>query len=459
MTHNLTRRGNQWWMQLTIPAPLRRHFLSSNGKPMRQIREPMGDGLTAAKLRATQRVAACNRVFARLRAGEDMTPEQVRTAIRDEFAPDPGEEFSINEKTDWSKFDPRPGAMRSLLRMAKWFEDFGAAHVHIPGEEPAPPAPSGETISQAAEAWFKELTQTKIAAPRPETMDGHKLRVRKFVEKVGDVPLTDVTRAVASDFLDGLGVSRATMNNYAQTMKAVFKSAGKRGRFSNREEDNPFYEQSVKTKGDSYVPFTVPELQTLFDKLPRDVAPKKHSPETALPWVALVALYTGARLEEICQLTTADVREEQANGATVWVIDVHNGGDNKLKNESAPRLIPVHSELVRHGFLDYVKALPAGALFPGLKRGAKGKLGEGISQRFRKKLVALGIKRDKLTFHSFRHTVAGRLDAAGVPQADAARILGHAVAGMSYGTYSQGGPGLKRVAAVVEQITYEGLRL
>jgi hypothetical protein len=30
---------------------------------------------------------------------------------------------------------------------------------------------------------------------------------------------------------------------------------------------------------------------------------------------------------------------------------------------------------------------------------------------------------------------------------------------MSYGTYWQAGPGLKRVAAVVEQITYEGLRL
>jgi hypothetical protein len=30
---------------------------------------------------------------------------------------------------------------------------------------------------------------------------------------------------------------------------------------------------------------------------------------------------------------------------------------------------------------------------------------------------------------------------------------------MSYGTYSQAGPGLKRVAATVEQITYEGLRL
>jgi integrase len=73
--------------------------------------------------------------------------------------------------------------------------------------------------------------------------------------------------------------------------------------------------------------------------------------------------------------------------------------------------------------------------------------------------VALGLKREGLCFHSFGHTVAGRLDGAGVPQSDAARVLGHAVAGMSYGTYSQGGPGLKRVAAVVEQIAYDGLRI
>jgi integrase len=195
--------------------------------------------------------------------------------------------------------------------------------------------------------------------------------------------------------------------------------------------------------------------------MPRDVAPARHSPETALPWVALVALYTGMRLEEICQLTTADVREEKANGATVWVIDVHNGGDNKLKNESAARLIPVHSELVRLGFLDYVRALNAGPLFPGLKRRESkgGKVGARVGELFRKKLVALGLKREGLVFHSFRHTVAGRLDAADVRQSDAARILGHAVAGMSFGEYSKAGPGLKHVAAVVEKISYEGLRL
>jgi integrase len=217
----------------------------------------------------------------------------------------------------------------------------------------------------------------------------------------------------------------------------------------------------AKVAGSSYEPFTVAELQTLFDDLPREVKPKKHTPDTALPWVALIALYSGMRLEEIAQLTTADVREESANGATVWCIDVHNGGENKLKNETSQRLIPVHSVLVQAGLLAYVKALPRGPLFPGLTRRESkgGKIGARVGELFRKKLVALKLKRDGLCFHSFRHNVSNSLDVAGVPQSDAARVLGHAVAGMSYGTYSQGGPGLKRVAAVVEQIVYEGLRL
>jgi len=33
-------------------------------------------------------------------------------------------------------------------------------------------------------------------------------------------------------------------------------------------------------------------------------------------------------------------------------------------------------------------------------------------------------------------------------------VLGHAIAGMSYGVYSSG-PGLKRLAAIVEEIRYD----
>jgi hypothetical protein len=45
-----------------------------------------------------------------------------------------------------------------------------------------------------------------------------------------------------------------------------------------------------------------------------------------------------------------------------------------------------------------------------------------------------------------------------VSHTDTARVLGHAVKGMSFGVYSSG-PGLKRLAAVVEEIEYPGLKI
>jgi integrase len=130
-----------------------------------------------------------------------------------------------------------------------------------------------------------------------------------------------------------------------------------------------------------------------------------------------------------------------------------------LKKPRPRRPGPVVAAGVRAGLLDYIAALPPdGPLFPGLKRRASkgGKVGARLGELFRKRLIGLGMKRDGLCFHSFRHTVAGRLEAAAVTATDAARVLGHAVAGMSYGVYSSG-PGLKRLAAVVEAIEYEGL--
>jgi integrase len=325
----------------------------------------------------------------------------------------------------------------------------------------APPAPTTqtETIGQAAEAWFADMQRDPSAAVRQQTLEGHRLYVRAFVQHAGDIPLANVTRTMAADFLSKIGLDRSnrTLNKYATTLAGVFKSARYRGRFTG---DNPFDGQKKKAGGESYVAFEIPELQSLFDSFTFESKPK-YSPATALPWVSLIATYTGMRLEEICQLRAADIREQVANGATVTVIDIHNGGTNALKNESSVRLVPIHSELVRAGLLAYRDTLPKdGPLFPGLERRASkgGKIGARLGELFRKKLVGLGIKRKGLCFHSLRHTVSGRLEAAGVSQTDAARVLGHTIAGMSYGVYSSG-PGLKRLAAVVEEITYPDLKI
>jgi integrase len=232
--------------------------------------------------------------------------------------------------------------------------------------EAVPLAPVGaETINQAAEAWFDEMQRDPSAAVKATTLEAHRLRVRAFFDHCGDIPLASVTRAMASDFLARIAqegeLFNRTVNNYATTLASVFKSARYRGRF---QGDSPFEGQKRKAGGESYEAFETAELQTLFDSFTFETAPK-HSPETALPWVSLIAVYSGARLEEIAQLAVGDIRDQGANGATVTVIDIYNGGNNALKNAASARLVPVHSELVRAGLLDYVKALPKdGPLFP-----------------------------------------------------------------------------------------------
>jgi integrase len=512
---HVLKRGKQYYLRLAIPPSIRKFFPSGTGKPRVNIIERLGtDSPSEAQIRALRRAATYRELFKSLREGQEMTQEQIGQFLSLDMAGKiaadvilpprfPSNEAAINaaaqkhgqtlnpalraavrseayairervqsrEETMRIISDPEgyvqaqidffsPGAWKSeadkeryrRLRMAEALGMREAAQAVLLGT----PA-EGETISQAAEAWFDEMQRDPSAAVKQTTLDGHRLRVRAFVEHCGDIPLTSVTRAMAADFLTKVsqqGKANRTTNAYATTMAGVFKSATHRGRFTG---NNPFDGQKRKAGGESYEAFTVPELQTLFDSFKFEIAPK-HSPETALPWVSLIAAYTGMRLEEIAQLKASDIRNEGANGSTVTVIDIHNGGSNTLKNESSARLVAVHSRLVHAGFLDYVKALPEGSLlFPGLTR-RTGKIGARLGELFRKRLESLGLKRERLCFHSFRHTVAGALEAAAVSQTDAARVLGHTIAGMSYGTYSSG-PGLKRLAAVIEEIAYPGLRL
>jgi integrase len=495
----LRLHGGKWYLKLSIPPSVRKFFLSNTGKPLDKIVEPLAGDKAIAKVMAAQRVAECTSVFAQCKAGIITTPQQAKDALQGGYSePDialqPGFDAAMRQYLAQQPAltrgrdkllaqlgvppEVRPKldeAIRRLLaehpiapptdeQIATRFEQYGDGTLGTEQPATARPASTGsETISQAAAAWYAELMRDESTAPRQTTLDGHKRRAQAFINAVGDLPLTDVTGIMASDFLAGLKVSNRTRNNYRDTLNYIFKYAAKRGRFSKVEEDNPFHDQRSKVGKSSYVPFTIPELQTLFKALPREIKPAKHSPDTALPWVALIALYTGARLEEIAQLTTSDVREENANGATVTIIDVHNGGSNNLKNEISERFIPVHSALVRAGMLDYVKALKPGPLFPGLiRRESKGgKVGARLGELFRKKLVALGIKRAGLCFHSLRHNVATALRQASprVPKEDAAPVLGHAIEGESYGTYAQAGPGLINVKATVEQIIYPGLEV
>lgn len=126
----------------------------------------------------------------------------------------------------------------------------------------------------------------------------------------------------------------------------------------------------------------------------------------------MLALYTGARLNELCQLLVNDIKFD----GDVAFFSINDDGDKKLKTSAAVRIVPIHSELVKMGFMDYVKEMrekKSVRLFPELKKEKKsGRYSNGFSKTFRNLLQTVNQQfsnendkfvKGKHCFHSFRH--------------------------------------------------------
>ena len=99
-------------------------------------------------------------------------------------------------------------------------------------------------------------------------------------------------------------------------------------------------------------------------------------------WVTLLSAYSGARLNEVCQLNVDDI--QPANG--IWLMNINAKTEDKsVKTQAGTRLVPVHPKLLELGFLDYVDQVrneKQQKLFPNLKKMAGAGFGTRISHWF-----------------------------------------------------------------------------
>ena len=131
-------------------------------------------------------------------------------------------------------------------------------------------------------------------------------------------------------------------------------------------------------------------------------------------WLTLLALFTGARANELCQLLVADTHTCTHNGKTIHYIDISEempselialGVTKKLKNDSSRRSVPIHPTLIQLGIAQYIYQQSGHHLFPEVNRS------ENPSDAFSKRYAhflsnSAGKQRgDKINFHSYRHTV------------------------------------------------------
>lgn len=191
-------------------------------------------------------------------------------------------------------------------------------------------------------------------------------------------------------------------------------------------------------------------------------------------WLPLLAIYAGGRLNELCQLYLDDIKSEYDIAYIDFNLDGegkldaddgdegHGENDKSLKNTSSFRKVPVHSELIRLGFLDYVSALrEAGRtrLFEELKHDPIKGYGKPAGKWFNDVILGkrLGIARDgRTTFHSLRHNYASALGRTTAGSNQRADLMGHRRKGTTGDVrYDKGS--LTELKTCIDQVRYPEL--
>ena len=188
------------------------------------------------------------------------------------------------------------------------------------------------------------------------------------------------------------------------------------------------------------LPFALDELQAIFASpvYANGERPKGGKGEAAY-WLPLLGLFTGARLEEIGQLRVSDVQrreypDQDGKMLAGWFLHITESSDergqaNRIKNAASERLVPLHPELERLGFIAYIEKLKdqQGRVFPDLVPNVYGRLtakwGEWFGPYMR---TVCGITDKRKVFHSFRHTFKDYTRRAKMPEGIQRQLMGHA---------------------------------
>ena len=241
-------------------------------------------------------------------------------------------------------------------------------------------------------------------------------------------------------------LSPASVNGYMTKFRAVMNFAANEGWIERNPAKGLQVNDRVRRR-DKRLPFSVEQLRLIFDApvyrgcvddWAGYATPGSAHPRRGRFWVPLIALFSGMRMNEICQLHASDIH--RLDGVDCFFVtegppDSDNG--KRLKTAASERFIPIHPTLLNLGFMTFVlerRAAGAVRLFGELKKSSTGYYSDPFSKWFRRFLQRAGADRPKTCFHSFRHCYRDALREARIEH-EVALALG----GWSSGTGSEGG--------------------
>ncbi len=202
----------------------------------------------------------------------------------------------------------------------------------VPSE--IPEVAKGPLVSEVVEPFLSDRSKRKDIEER--TASGYRQFVQLFIDTMGDVPVTDVTPSMATEWRDKLleypknktkakayrdftprqllsmgipsehGLSKATVNNHLVHLSTVFGDLVRLQTIP----INPFTGHELKTTQQSYNQFTPSDLELIFTSPMYDIESDyfKDGTRTAAHWWLLpLVLHSGARSAELVQLRLADM--------------------------------------------------------------------------------------------------------------------------------------------------------
>jgi integrase len=406
--------------------------------------------------------------------------------------------FGIN--LDPACADYRKVALAVIKAFVRALEDVGARHrgeaIDSPKLiEPSNNAPvSSYSLRAAYQGW--DNVEARPVSTRMEFSRG----IARFIELHGNLDVAKIDRRHVREFRDAarlvpklragklrtatlpelakwshehpgtICIGAATINKWLTCLQGVLNWARKNGVIPDEVVwADPVSGMRLKAARSQRRPWEPEELSILFGSpiyLQRK-RPAGGKGEAAY-WLPLLALYSGARLNELAPLCADDIKLDGASGVHFMNVIEDEDQGRRLKTETSIRAVPIHPELIRIGFLEFVGLQKAqrGAsarLMPGLTRGSKGGFGEAFSKWFGRYKRALGIENKKSVFHSFRHGFKDALRAAGVNEDINDALTGHGGGnGVARGYGSDDMVrrfGFPRLKEALEKANYPGLDL
>lgn len=243
-------------------------------------------------------------------------------------------------------------------------------------------------------------------------------------------------------------ISPKTINSHIDACRRFFDWAERHGHSPHKLFEG-MKVQKAKDAVTERRPYTHQQARLIFTELTDN--PSRIVRSDSHKWAALLGLFTGARLNEICQLEIADIKQD----GDIWYLNITDEGDNKkrVKARASRRKVPLHPELIRLGLLDFVNSRGKGTrLFPDYSYSANGGYGRSLGRWYNETfLPKLGMKEPGLVFHCLRHTMVTRLAQAGVAEPVYQCLVGHAREGVTQEVYMREGFTLVQLRDAIER--------